>query len=149
MADNSGMFANYSPDLITLTWGGIAFAGYADGTFVTAERDEDAYTKKTGATGAVVRVRSLNHGGSVKVVLQQSSYTNDLLTAAYVTDQSFGSFLTQPLMLKDLNGTTLIHCANAWIKKLPSIEFGKDLSNREWTFDCANIDTFVVGGSIV
>ncbi len=142
-------FHNYSPDLIIVTWGSIVMAGFADGEFVTAERDEDAYTKKVGATGDVVRVRSLNRGGSVKVVLQQSALTNDLLSAAYAIDQGFNSFRTLPLMIKDLNGTTLIHASDAWIKKLPSVMFGKDLSNREWIFDCASIDTFLAGGAIL
>jgi Protein of unknown function (DUF3277) len=146
MADT---FLNYSPDLIIVTWGAIIISGYADGEFVTAERDEDAYQKKIGATGDVVRVRSLNRGGSIKIVLQQSARTNDLLSAAYALDQGFNSFQTLPMMIKDLNGTTLIHAANTWIKKLPGVMFGKDLSNREWVFDCANIDTFISGGSVL
>jgi hypothetical protein len=141
-------FANYSPDLIVITWGSIIIAGAADGTFVTAERAEDGYSMKVGATGAVTRVRSLNRSGSVKITLQQSALTNDLLSAAYEADQAFNTFITLPIMIKDLNGNTLIHATNAWIKKLPSVEFGKDLSNREWTFDCANMDTFVAGGSV-
>lgn len=144
----SDTFKNYSPDLIIVTWGSIRMAGFADGTFVTAERDEDGYTKKIGATGDVVRVRSLNKGGSVKLTLQQSAATNDLLSAAYEVDQAFGTFNTADLMIKDLNGTTLAHALHAWIKKLPNVEFGKDLSNREWTFDCAALD-ILVGGSLV
>lgn len=148
MANDSDLFSNYSPDLISIAWGSIRFAGYADGTFVTAERSEDGYSLKVGATGAQTRVRSLNLSGTVKITLQQSSLTNDLLSAAYAADQAFNTFITLPLIIKDLNGTTLIHATNAWIKKLPSVEFGKDLSNREWTFECAAIDTFVAGGSV-
>lgn len=142
-------FSNYSPDLIVITWGPVTLAGFADGTFVAAQRDEDAYTKKIGATGNTVRIRSLNLGGSVKVTLQQGALTNDELMTQYALDQSFNSFRTLPLMIKDLNGSTLLHAANAWIKKLPNVEFGKDLSNREWEFDCAMIDTFVVGSQFV
>ena len=148
MANDTDLFSNYSPDLIVITWGSIVFAGMADGTFVTAERSEDAYSLKVGATGAQTRVRSLNLSGSVKVTLQQSSLTNDLLSAAYEEDQAFNTFITLPIMIKDLNGNTLIHATNSWIKKLPTVEYGKDLTNREWTFECAAIDTFVAGGSV-
>jgi hypothetical protein len=132
-----------------MTLGPVFFAGFVDASFVTVSRDEDAYVKKIGATGDIVRVRNLNRGGSVKCTIQQSSITNDQLMAIYLVDQAFNSYTTYPLFLKDINGTTLIHAANAWIKKLPDVEYSKDLSSREWTIDCAAIDTYIVGGALV
>lgn len=142
-------FHQYSPDLVVFSWGSIIATGFTKGTFLTCKRDEDAYSKKTGATGDVVRVRNLNRGGSFEIVIDQGSITNDQLSAAYAIDQAFNSFQTQPALLKDLNGTTLVHAEKAWLKKISDIEFSEDVSARKWVFDCAAMNIHIVGGAIV
>ena len=113
---------------------------------VTAERDEDGYTKKTGTQGDVTRIKNLNRGGAVSISLLQESPTNTLLSALAAFDEADGSG-KGPLMIKDLNGVTLAHAEIAWIKKLPKIEFSDDESGREWMFDCAEL-TVIVGGTL-
>ena len=141
------MFHNYDPGRVIVTFRGILIQGFADGTFVNAERTEDAFAKVVGASGDVTRVRSRDRSGEVTLTLQAASPTNDLLSAVAQIDESTGLGYG-PLLIKDLNGNTLLLAEQAWIRKAPAVEFGTDASNREWVFDCAALD-MTVGGAVV
>ena len=39
------------------------------------------------------------------------------------------------ILIKDLSGNSIYFSATGWVKKYPSSEFGKDLSNRDWVLD--------------
>ena len=41
----------YDPTLVTISFGAVPLVGFADGTFVTATRNEDSFTHKVGADG--------------------------------------------------------------------------------------------------
>lgn len=144
MAD---LFKNYDPGLVVMTWKGIQIYGFMDGTFIKAERSEDAYKMEVGAGGDVTRTRSRNRTGMVTATLQAASPVNDLLSAQALIDEKFGTGYG-PLMVKDLNGTTLISASIAWIKKLPDAEYAADASSREWVFDCASL-AMSLGGAVV
>ncbi len=135
----------YDPGAIIIIFLGIKITGFADGTFVEIERDEDAYKKTVGAGGEVARTRSRNLSGKATFTLMGSSFCNDLLSAAAILDESLGSGVG-PILIKDLNGTTLIHGANAWIQKVPKVPFGKELTDREWVIDIDAVE-FLVGGN--
>lgn len=137
------MFKNYDPKLVIVTFRGIQLLGYMDGTFVTAERDEDTFEKTVGATGDVTRVRNRNIAGAVKVTLLAESPTNDLLSAVAEEDRLFGTGYG-PLMIKNLNGTQLVLAEIAWCKRPANVEYADTASGREWEFDCAEL--LVEGG---
>lgn len=141
------MFKNYDPGRVVGSWKGIPFIGFMDSTFLTAERNEDAFSMSVGAQGDVTRVRSRNVTGMVTLTLQAASPTNDLLSAQAQLDELTG-FGYGPLQIEDLNGTTLLIASVAWIKKAPSVEFSTDASGREWVFECADL-YMSVGGAIV
>lgn len=139
-------FKNYDPGTIAVTFKGIPMLGVMDGTFVTVERNEDAFSVAVGAAGDVARVRNRDKTGMVTVTLQQGSPINDLLTAQALLDEVSGLGFG-PLMVKDLRGTTLVLAPIAWIKKMPTVEFGDELSGREWVFECASLE-IKAGGAI-
>lgn len=141
------IFKNYDPFRVVLSFKGISIQGFMDGTFIQAERTEDAFTMQTGAHGDVTRVRSRNRTATVTATLQAASPTNDLLSAVALEDELFGLGFGS-LMIKDLNGTTLAQASTAWIRKLPAAEFAVDASGREWMFDCAELNMFV-GGAVI
>lgn len=140
-------YKNYDPALVVCTFKGIRLTGYADGTFISAEREEDAFSKSVGAGGDVTRVRNRNRSGSVTVTLQASSPTNDLLSAIANEDEILGTGVGT-LLVKNINGTTILEAENAWIRKMPTVEAAKDASSREWAFDCAEL-VMVIGGALV
>ena len=124
---------------IVAVWNGILIQGYMDGTFMTAEHDEDAVMKHTGAGGDVTRTINANKGGAVTFTLTQSSLTNNALSAAG-TDK--GS-----LLVKDLHGTTLISAEESWVKKKARVEYAKEVTGREWIIDCAALAMTVAGAA--
>lgn len=140
-------FKNYDPGQIVVVFNGVQLQGYGPDTFVKASRDEDAFTEQVGANGDVVRVRNRNRMGKVVVTLQDGSPSNDLLSTFAQTDERTGLGYGA-LMIKDLNGTTLIQAANAWVKKVADLEYAKAAGVNEWTLAAAELEVFL-GGEVL
>lgn len=124
--------------------GGVRMQGFADGEGFTLELDDDLYSKTTGADGDVARARRHGRAGNAKITLMQSSPSNDILTGFAVADILNNAGVV-PLMVKDLLGTTAIFAAYAWVKKPPAVALGKEVTNREWMLDIANVELFIGG----
>lgn len=124
----------------------IPISGFADGTYILVERMTEAFTSVAGAGGEVARIRMRDKRGTVKFTLMASSPCNDLLSALAAADENDGSGVGI-LSIVDGNGTTIISSTNAWIKKLPSVEFGKEMPNREWEIECERLEMHV-GGNV-
>lgn len=136
--------STYDPDKVKLIFAGFEVYGYGDGTTISVDKDEDTYTKKTGATGHTTRVRSRNAGGKVTVTLEQSSSCNDLFSAFHTADL-VGNYSISPLLIKEINGTTSVAAPEAWIMKVTPVEYGKDAGTRTWVIDCADMVVFAGG----
>lgn len=139
---------NYNPANILVAWNGIPIEGFADGTFVVAERANDSFSKVVGSSGEGARAKSNDKSGSVTVTLMQTSASNDLLSAALALDENSGDAVG-PLLITDLNGTTLIEAQTAWILRPPNNEFGREISNREWVFDTDSLGIFTGGADLI
>lgn len=136
----------YDPGSIVAVWRGIRLRGFADGTFLNAERTEDGWSLSVGADGATTRVRNRNRSGTVTFTLQAESAANDELSTAALQDELFGTAVGE-LMVKDLLGNTLVESPTAWIRKIAPVGMAKDAGTREWAIDCADLAPFV-GGSV-
>lgn len=139
----SGVFT-YSAEAVEVIVGGFSMSGLADGTFVSIERDEQAYNKITGADGTVSRSRTGNRSGTITLTLQQTSPSNDVLSGLMIADEATDAGVV-PCLIKDTSGRTLHYVSAAWVQQMPTQEFGKEISEREWVLDCARIDAFVGG----
>lgn len=140
-------FKNYDPGLVAVSFRGIILQGFMDGTFVSAERAEDAFELAVGAAGDVTRVRNRNRSGTVTITLKAEAPSNELLSAVALEDELFGTG-TGEIQVVNLNGTTLLLAESAWIRKIPTTEFADEASGREWAFDCAELRMFV-GSALV
>lgn len=140
-------FKNYDPQLVVASFRGIPLLGPMDGTFITVERAEDAFSMAVGAAGDVTRIRNRNRTGSVTITLKAESPGNDLFSAVALEDELFGTGVGT-FLLKNLNGTTVCEAPIAWIRKVANVEYGDEGSGREWVIDCAELTMFV-GGAIV
>lgn len=125
----------YSPGDTVLTVNGNIISGYADGTFITAEREVDAYTKVVGADGEVSRTKSANRSGRVTLTLKQTSASNAVLMAIAADDELLDAGVID-VYLKDNLGYTIFG-GEGWIVKQPNFELGSDEANREWMIDMA------------
>jgi hypothetical protein len=123
-------------------------SGFADGEFVSVERTSDTFTKVSGADGIISRAKTNDRSGSLKFTIAQTSPSNDVLTGIAVLDELSNAGVV-PVLIKDNSGRSVFVSAFGWVKKPPTSEFAKDISNREWTLDLADLDVFVGGNADV
>lgn len=140
------MHRNYNPKRYTASWNAIPLVGVADGDFYTIEYREDRVTLVVGAQGDTTAVLSADQSATATVRLQHGAPANDLLSAA-LPDADNDRLPSGPFILKDLNGTTVVHAEVAFISKTPGVVAGKDASPREWMFILTKA-SMVVGGSL-
>lgn len=131
----------YSPKAIVATVGPCILRGFVDGSMIRVARDVDQFSKVVGADGEVTRVESANKSGTLVASLQSSSLANDELSVLALSGACV------PVTVKDLNGTTLAFAPNGWVRKPADVEYGKDVSGREWTIDLDDLTLFV-GGTV-
>lgn len=134
----------YDPKQVVVVIGGTIMGGFADGTFVTVARENDAFAKSSGADGIVTRAKSNDRSGSLSLTLAQSSPSNDVLSVIAIADEQTSKGIV-PVAIRDFSGRSTFVSAFGWIRKIPDSEFGKDVSDREWVFDLADLDSFVGG----
>lgn len=136
----------YAPDKVTVVFDGAILTGYAEDSFIKIEMSTEAFTMHVGGDGEVSRTRNVDRTGKVTVKLKQTSDSNDILSAFYTADiTSLQGYL--PVIVKDNAGRTLAAGSSAWIQKLPDTEFGKEIGEREWIIDVADLNYFV-GGNV-
>lgn len=135
----------YDPKAVLVNFLGNPMIGYAEGSFVKIERNDDAYALLVGADGEAARSRSRNKSGIITITLMQSSPSNLILSAAVLADELSGTGIGA-LFIKDNSGTTLAVAANAWVKKHASVNFSKELGDKEWVLECDSLE-IVNGGN--
>lgn len=142
---------NYDPGLVIATFKGVVFQGFASGTTISAERTTDTFTSEVGNQGDVVRSRSRDRRGRVTFTLQSASPTNALLAGFVASiEESDGIDPTVdvgPLLIKDLNGATLITAREAWIVRPANVTYADVHSPREWVIEAANLK--ILGGGAI
>lgn len=139
------MAKTYNPKLVSVSFAGFPLSGFGD-TYISAERNTDAFTVVVGADGESSRVASADRSGKVTITLKQTSLSNDVLSALAVTDELSG-LGTGALFIKDIGGTTLVEAQEAWIVKIPNVELGKDGAEREWVLECGQLNILVGGNT--
>lgn len=144
-------FHQFDPGQVKLTLGvsPTPITGFAKGTFIEVERDEDAFKKFVGSDGEVTRVRNRNTAGMVKITLDQGSQSNAYLSGLADLDEASGSGVV-PMSLVDYSGVSPVSAVSspqAWCRKRPKMDFaGEADSPRVWIFDMASC-IFEVGGN--
>ena len=140
------MFSHYDPSNVVLVWGPVIFDGYGTDTFISVTMAQDAFTKTVGVDGKVARNKILDRSGTVEVTLKADSAANDLLSAIAVLDFAAPNGAgVAPLSLTDHNGRTVITATNAWIAKLPDMEYAQETGECVWRIDFDRAAHFVGG----
>lgn len=134
----------YDPASVTNIVNGKLITGYSDDSSVTVERMTDTWTDQVGTDGYVTRAKSNDTRGTVTLNLTQTSPSNDdlqaLATADEMSDTGAGPFL-----MRDASGRTICSGDTCWITKPPSLEFGRNVTNRQWVIRVANLVIFTGG----
>jgi len=133
------MVKSYDPKKVIVTFGGVPISGYTDGDFIeVSPNDADGFKKQVGADGEVGRSQSSDDTHNVTITLMQSSMSNQHFSATRAADKLSGKTIL-PLSITDLNGASLQFWPEAWIKGDPTWGFGKEMKERQWTFDTGQI----------
>lgn len=136
----------YDPAKIIVTADGVTLGGWADGTFAVIEREEDSFTKVTGADGQTSRAKSNNRSGTATLTFMQTSPSNEALSILLARDEREGNVVF-PFQIKEVGTEKRLFSATAWIQKMPNVEYGKEITNLEWTLALADI-SFNITGSL-
>ena len=138
--------AHYSPeDVIVLLAGAVSITGMAEGTFVSISKETSPFTTKVTADGVVSRNFTNSQVYNVTLTLHSASAANDVLTRLWLIDEATqrGKF---SVLIKDPLGTSLFHSNIGWVSSTPQMDFGDEISNREWTITCTQA-TINYGGN--
>lgn len=139
------MLKTYDPKAHSFIVGGRPITGWAE-DFLEVERNEDAWTLMTGASGESTRAKNANKSGRFRITLLASSEDNDYLMGLLLADETTGNG-TVPVYHKDNRGTTLNTAATAWIVKSPTQGFGKDGGTRTWELETDELIHFAGGNT--
>lgn len=123
----------------------VQFQGFMDGTFISAEFNEDQVTTHVGSQGDVSIVLNSNRTATVTFTLAQGSPTNGSLSNL-VPDADIDFAPVGVLTFQDLNGTTKFKGAESWIQKTAPVEYSNEITGRAWIFGVARAEIFVGGG---
>jgi len=136
----------FDPSKVTVSVGGVNIGGFADGTFISAERTTESFTKTAGADGDITRVRSVDKSGEITITLAQTSPSNKTLSDFVRDDENEGKGVVA-LLIKDTSGDTVLEAAFAWVRMPPPVAFGKEIETREWIIDCADLKMDIQGNN--
>lgn len=136
----------YAADKVIVIVGGIPVSGFADGTFVTAKYEADRYIKKVGADGEVSRSKNADKSGTIEIVLSQTSASNDALSALFGLSALAGIDPVVPVAVTDLSGRSLVAASKCWLKTSPEVTFGREIGERTWVLEAADL-LISVGGN--
>jgi hypothetical protein len=134
----------YDPKEVVVLVGGIPIGGFADGSAVSVSRANDTFSKVSGTDGITSRAKSNDKSGEIALTLAQTSPSNDVLSGFAIADELSNNGVV-PVAITDLSGRTVLVSAFAWVRKPPDTEFAKEISDREWMLDAADLDMFVGG----
>lgn len=134
----------HDPSQCLLSFDGVPISGYADGTFIEVEANDDSFTLQIGSDGEATRSRSQNRSGVLTLTLMQGSASNDFLSGMLLSDRINGDGVGA-LQMADNLGTTLVLAQNAWVKRSPNVRRSKESDTVEWVFESDRMDVFVGG----
>ena len=138
---------DYDPKKVTVNLGGHIAQGFADGTFVSASRNNQSFNLVSGASGEIARAKSQDKSGTLELTFMQTSETNDFLSGKMLADEgplNAGKFAVSII---DANGSTVLAATECWVQQPPTVEFGKELGDRVWTLEAGEL-LFNVGGTV-
>jgi len=124
----------WSPSDCSVIVNGYRLSGFVDGSFVTVERMSDRATMKEGVDGVVTRSLNPSKASTITIRLQQRSMSNSVLAALERAGTVF------PFLFMDTVNGERIAAGQAWISKVPSLDFAKESGDREWTLQTSGAD---------
>ncbi|KAB8139265.1 DUF3277 domain-containing protein [Gracilibacillus oryzae] len=119
------MVRTYAAENCTLVFGGVYITGFGDGTYITAEKQEDSFTTHVSAQGEISTAETHNTLGTITATLAQTSPSLKYLTDAH------NRKAVEPCYVIDSNTGEQIGGSEARIINPGSRSFGGEIETRE------------------
>lgn len=150
----ASQLASYKPSSIVIaishqtTNTSHIISGFVKDNPVSFEYPESSWTEKTLNNGETVRTHSKDDTLRMTVRLDQTSTSNDLLSALVKYDEKDPTGLDGifTCTFADKSGRTSAYSAQCFAKRPMSYEFSSDTSAREWIIVMTNAEQYM-GGS--
>lgn len=124
----------YDATEVTVLINGVFITGFAEGTFVNIEKDEDCITPSVGAQGSVA-VAKINNGlHTVTLTLQQTSPSVTILDRLQRTTTPFTVSVTNKA--NDGSIDESFNCREALMKKPAARVYSSEIETREYEIQC-------------
>lgn len=125
--------------------------GMAKDSVVSIEYPEAAWTEKTLNNGETVRSHSKDNTLRMTIHLDQTSVSNDFLSALSKYDEKDLSGLNGifTCTFADKSSRTHAYSAMCFVKRPQSYEYGSETSVRDWVIVMPNADQHLGGSGIV
>lgn len=129
----------YDSNKVNVSIAGTMVTGWAEGTMVTCERNEDRVTPYVGVKGEWAISYNNNNTGTITISLQQGSPMNTILQRLANAKELFSTNVI------DINSDGGFRAGgnNCIILAEPSNERGAEITTREWSiyvFDYSSVD---------
>ncbi len=134
----------FDPNQLTVSIGSHTATGFAEGTMLSIDMDDQRYNTEVDANGNSIRYKINNNNATITLTLNQGSPTNDILSTFVNLDRQTDTGVF-PMSIKDNRGSTLITSIGAYVEKTPTVDFGTTGNNREWVLKATEVGFFVGG----
>lgn len=153
----ANQLASYRPSSIVIaithprTNASHIIGGLAKDSLVDIEQPEAIWTEKVLNNGETVRTHSKDNTLRLTLHLDQTSASNDFLTALSKYDDKdlTGRDGIFTCTFADKSSRTYVYSAECFVKRPMSYTFGSDTSVRDWVIVLSNADQYLGGSGIV
>lgn len=121
-------------DDVLLLVAGAPIDGLGDGDAIKFERKGDRSISKEGVGGAtLVSKRANAKRTTITIVTQYGEASNSILQG--IVELWFSTGIFFPIVITELSSGSTYTAVNCWPVKDPSVAFGEEPGNFEWTFE--------------
>lgn len=132
------MARTYDPEDVTLNVAGTVIVGFAEDSFIKAERLEDNFTPYVGAKGEVSHAENANKTGEITITLESTSPSVNFLNGLA---ERKGQNALFPVSVVDMNERGVIISGDeARVRKPEGYEAGKEINEREFVIFVSQMD---------
>jgi hypothetical protein len=123
----------YDPRDINVIVNGQFLTGFAEGNFVTAEKDEENYSTHVGAKGEVSRARNADPMGTITINLKNTSPSNAVLNKLAKSRDTFELYVVDANENAKKAGGSI-----CWAEKPADLSWGDEIETIEWNIKIAD-----------
>ncbi len=124
----------YDPRDVSISVDGMIITGLAEGSFVTAEKNEDGYIPYVGSQGEVVRAHNADPTGKITFTIDNTSPSNAHMNQLANSRRLF------PCKVVDMNPDSERSAGGSecWVEKPAQFERGAETIEVEWVIYVAD-----------